>query len=252
MDDNATYHFLKLFLENLWPIVGLIVVFLVWVKRAALSQELPKYVSKLKIGQMEMEFREVMERLEETKAQVAVLENDLEQERTRFLELAAGFNPHAPVAELEGVRQAIKAEAGGLDDLEPVHDGLKPGATANQVYAAAVVVRTLRDPQFFDPLVACLDRLAGDKDLQGIRLYTVWTLTSALHKILIAEFSHKSTPSLTVTQLRAAQTMLDKLMVNPRVVQDRPDDPDKGVRGPAKWSANWIEKGLVKLALRQG
>lgn len=250
MENNATYHFLKLFLENLWPIVGLIVVLLVWVNRTALSQELPKYVSKLKIGELEMEFREVKEQLEETKTQVAVLENDLEQERTRFLELAAGFNPHAPVAELEGVRQAIRAEAGSLNDLAPVFDGLKPGATANQIYAAAVAIRQLRNPQFFDPLVACLDRLANDKDLQGIRLHTVWTLTSALHKILIAEFSHKSSPSLTAGQLRAAMAMLDKLVVNPRVLQDRPDDPEKGVRGPAKWSANWIEKGLVKLAVQ--
>lgn len=247
MDSNATYQFLKLILENLWPILGLIVVVLVWIKRTALSEELPKYVSKLKIGQLEMEFREVKEKLAETTAQVAVLENDLEQERTRFLDLAADFDPHAPVAELAGVRQVIKAEAGALDDLAPVYDGLKSGASANQVYAAAEVIRTRRDPQFFDPLVACLDRLAGDKDLQGIRLHTVWTLTSALHKILIAEFSHKSAPSLTAPQLRAAQAMLDKLVINPRVLQDRPDDPDKGVRGPAKWAANWIEKGLAKL-----
>ncbi len=247
MDSNATYHFLKLFLENLWPIVGLTVVLLVWIKRAALSHELPKYVSKLKIGQLEMEFREVIEKLEETKTQVAVLENDLEQERARFLDLAADFDPHAPVADLAAVRQAIKSQANALDDLAPVYDSLKPGASANQLYTAAEIIRARRDPQFFDPLVDCLDRLAGDEDLQGVRLHTVWTLTSALHKILIAEFSHKSTSSLTAKQLRAAQAMLDKLIVNPRVILDRPDDPEKGVRGPVKWSVNWIEKGLAKL-----
>lgn len=125
---------------------------------------------------------------------------------------------------------------------------MQPGASASQLYTSAEITRTLRDPQFSDPLVACLNRLADDDDLQGVRLHTVWALTSALHKILVAEFLHKSTSSLTAKQLRTAQAMLGKLVINPRILNDRPDDPQKGVRGPAKWPANWIEKQLAKLA----
>lgn len=55
-----------------------------------------------------MDFREMMEKLEETKTQVAVLENDLEQERARFLDLAADFDPYASVADLANVDRRSK------------------------------------------------------------------------------------------------------------------------------------------------
>ena len=39
---------------------------------------------------------------------------------------------------------------------------------------------------------------------------------------------------------------LKKLEQNLRVLTDRPDDPMKGIRGPAKHSLRWVEKWLAK------
>ncbi len=252
MDNNLYFQSAKLVFENIWGVLALLVFLTVLLRWRAIKEELPKYVSRLKIGDVEVELREVKKDLAETKEQVAVLENDLEQERSRFHDIAEDFDIHAPVAELEKVRSALKAEAPNMDDLTPVFDGLKEGASAAQLYAAAEVVRARRDPRFFDDLVACLARLAADANLQGIRLHTVWTLTSALHRTLIAEIEHHAVPNLKPDQLRAAQRMLDTLVRNPRVLQDRPDAPMKGVRGPAKWAGDWIAKGLKKLQSSEG
>ncbi|MEX0369374.1 MAG: hypothetical protein AB3N09_01995, partial [Tateyamaria sp.] len=101
---------------------------------------------------------------------------------------------------------------------------------------------------YFSKIVETLDRLARDPDLTGVRLYTVWTLTSALHKTLIADIKHSGAPVLTVEQLKSAQAMLQRLIKNPRVLMDRPEAPLEGVRGPAKWANDWIERRLKTLA----
>ena len=66
---------------------------------------------------------------------------------------------------------------------------------AEQIYASAEVARAKRDPQLFDDLVACLDRLGADANFQGILLHNVWTLASALHKPLIADLRFTDAPS---------------------------------------------------------
>jgi hypothetical protein len=248
MDNDPVYQYLALFLENLsvWPVL---IVGAVWwlVKHPALFEKLPDYFSRLKIGSVEVELREVKAKLEETQQQVSELENEIELEKTRYDELLAGFDPHAPLSDLAKTREALKAMAPSMDDLSPVRQGLSPEATPEEVYAAAEILRTRRDSSLFDDLVSCLDRLAGDPDLHGIRLHTVWTLTSALHRTLIADIKH-NTSRLSAEQLMRAQAMLVRLTSNPRVLADRPEEPLKGVHGLAKWANDWIKKGLQKLA----
>ena len=198
----------------------------------------------LKLGPLEAKFREVQKELADTKEQVAVLEADLSHEQERFQALAGSFDPHAPVAELESTRSALKAMAASMDDLEPVRLNLTQYKDAGELYAAAEVARTRRDPRLFDDLVDCLDRLARDDDLHGIRLHTVWTLTSALHRTILADVKHGA-GVLTADQLRRAKAMLARLVANPRVQADEPNNPTRGVRGPAKWAGDWIEKGLA-------
>ena len=140
----------------------------------------------MKLGPLEAEFRQLREELEETKQQVDVLEADISHDDERYRSLVEGFDPHAPVADLASTRESLKAMAGSLDDLGPVRRGLAPDASASELYAAAEIARARRDPELYDDLVTCLNRLAGDADLGGIRLHTVWTLTSALHRTLVA------------------------------------------------------------------
>ena len=249
MENDAFYQYAKLVLENLsiWPV--LILAGLWWlIRHPEWLKKVPEYISKFKIGGLEVELRQLKEKLEETNRQVETLENELEREQSRFQELLSDFDPHAPVSELARTREALKAMAPGLADLSIVRSGLGEDASAEEIYAAAEIARSKRDVALFDDLVACLDRLARQDDLGGVRLHTVWTLTSALHKTLLSDVKHGEQPRLSARQLQAAKAMLERLVRNPRVLQDRPDAPLNGVRGPAKWAGDWIEKGLEKLS----
>lgn len=248
MENDAFYQYLRLFLENVsvWPV--LIVGAFWWLARhPSVFEKLPGYVSRLKIGSVEVDLREVKAKLAETQQQVSELENEIELEKSRYDDLLSGFDPHAPLSDLAKTRDALKAMAPVMDDMSPVRQGLSPDAKPEEIYAAAEILRARRDISLFDDLVSCLDRLASDADLWGIRLYTVWTLTSALHRTLIADIKHGA-PRLSREQLMRARAMLVKLTQNPRVLADRPDEPLKGVRGPAKWAGDWIQKGLAALS----
>ena len=220
---------------------------LLWRNRAH-AAELPKYISSFKVGGFELELREMKEALMETKETVAVLENELAEERVRFNTILTSFDPHAPVAELEETRIALKSLAPGLTDLKPVLAGLESGATPEALYAAAEVLRNRSDISHFDRLVACIERIAGSPSLEGYRLHTVWTLTSAVHKLLIREVRQTARPHLTVDQLQRADEALAVLQRHPQVLRDRPDNPSQGIRGPAKWARDWIARAREKLA----
>ena len=157
------------------------------------------------------------------------------------------FDPHAPVSELSKAREALKAMAPAIVELGVVRESLGPDAEPGELYAAAEIARERRDVALFDDIVGCLKRIAESTTLDGIRLHTVWTLTSALHRTLVADIKHSPKPSLTKEQLLHAQSVLKRLVQHSRVLADRPDDPLKGVRGPAKWANDWITQGLAKL-----
>ena len=245
--NDPLYLYLKLIIENisLWPV--LIVVGIVWlVRHPEYFHNFARSVSRLKLGPLEAEFRQIQKEIAETKEQVAMLEADLSHEQQRFQALVESFDPDATVPELATTRSAIKAMAARMDDVEPVRSGLAQFQDPGALYAAAEIARARRDPELFDDLVHCLDRLVKDDDLQGIRLHTVWTLTSALHKTVLADVKHGA-HALTADQLRQAKAMLDRLVAHPKVINDRPNEPLQGISGPAKWAADWIDQGLTAL-----
>lgn len=250
MADDPTFQYLKLIIENfsIWPLV--IVIGLWWlVRHPELFGNLAEHISKMKVGGFEVELRRLNAKIEETTQQVNELQVEVEGEVDRFRQLVSSFDPHAPVEDLAATREALKVMAGSINDLADIRKGLLPGATPEALYASAEVARARRDVSLFDDLVACLDRLARDDDLLSIRLYTVWTLTSALHRTLIAGIKHAEKPAFSPAQLTAAKKMLAALVQNPRVLADRPDAPMRGIRGPAKWADDWIDTGLAKHAL---
>ena len=247
MENNALFQYIKLIVENSWTALGALALIWLWLQ-PNLMEKLSRTFSKLKFGDFEIELRELKTEMAAAKQEIEVLENDLAQHSLRFYEIAASFDPNAPVQELEGARNALKALAAGMQDVGPVLEGIRADADPATLYAAAEVLRARPDLRHFDALVCCLHALARDPNLKGIRLHTVWSLTSALHKLAMAAVKPLRTPSLTREQLIAARQMLDDLMVNARVLVDRPDNPDKGVRGPARWARIWIERGLDALA----
>ena len=252
MENDPVFAYVQLLAENvsLWQLLA-VAVFIWLVMNRAVVRDLPRYVSRFKIGDVEIELRELKEKVQIAQDNVEALENEILLERQRYDEILASFDPHAPVSDLSQVRQSLKAMSGSLEDMAPVLQGLAPGAEPEQVYAAAEILRTRRDPTYFSKLVDTLDRLARDPDLSGIRLHTVWTLTSALHKTLIADIKHSGAPQLNAEQLNAAKSMLQRLVKNPRVLMDRPDAPLEGVRGPAKWANDWIDRRLGAMAAAQ-
>lgn len=223
---------IKILVENIWQFAGLIII--IWI---IFNPEILNKISKIKFGDLELELREL-------KNDVASLENELERERSVFMDLLEGFDPKAPVKDLAKTREVLKAHARTMDNPEELKGFLTKDASAEQLFAAAVAMRERRPVGLFSELLDCLDRLAESKNLDGIRLNTVWTLTSALHRMLISSVRDGVKPTVPEAELKRAQEVLDKLYINPRVQHDRSDNPDKGVRGPIRFAKAWIDKGL--------
>ncbi|MEX0370016.1 MAG: hypothetical protein AB3N09_05240, partial [Tateyamaria sp.] len=191
LENDPTFAYVQLLFENIsiWQLLA-VAIFIWLVLNRTVIRDLPRYVSRFKIGDVEIELRELKEQVQIAQENVEALENEILLERQRYDEILASFDPHAPVSDLSEARQSLKALSTSIEDMGPVLQGLAPGAEAEQIYAAAEVLRTRRDPTYFSKIVETLDRLARDPDLTGVRLYTVWTLTSALHKTLIADIKH--------------------------------------------------------------
>ncbi|GAA0359770.1 hypothetical protein GCM10009092_24970 [Bowmanella denitrificans] len=237
----TSFDYLKLFVENvsLWEIAALLIVLSVLFR-----PDLLKRVNRLKFGDFEVELEQLRQEVSEQKQEIRGLETALEQERQVFAEILQGFDPNAPVSALAETRERLKAYAKGLENLEQITDGLLLSSGPEQLYAAAVMFKERRPTQFVPQLLDCLASLAADKNLCGVRLNTVWTLTSALHFTLIASVRDGIRPAVNTADLKRVLLVLEQLEQHPRIQDDRPDNPDRGIRGPIKHARNWAQKGL--------
>lgn len=233
---------LKLLIENidLWEVVLLLVV--IWLAR---HPEHFRLIQSIKVGDLEIKLQQLEAEVSSSKEEIRELEQELENNRRLFGDLLEGFDAHSPLPELARTRELLRANARTISDIQGLASFLKPGASAEGLYAAAVTLRERRPTELFGTVIECLDRLAQHDDLEGIRLNTVWTLASAVHLMLIAAIRDGAKPQIQPASLLAAQHTLKRLEQNPRVQSDRPDMPEKGIRGPIKHAYSWIEKGLV-------
>lgn len=239
--DKTFYDWTELILKNIsaWPILACAV--LLWISQ---QKELIQRFSKISFHGFELELAELKEAVKQSKLEIGALENDIETERRNFDEILRGFNPHSPVSDLQQTSKRLKANARTIENLDILSEMLNETAGSEQLYAAAATLRERRPTQHFNDLISCLDRLAASDDLGGIRLNTVWALTSAVHRILMASIRDNIKPRISHEDLKKANEVLDRLERNPRVQNDRPDNPKKGVRGPIYLARNWIERGL--------
>lgn len=239
------FELLRLVLENvhLWEITLLIVVILV-----GRHPEHLRLVQSIKVGDMEIKLKQLEQQLSTGQAvmqeQIQELEQELEGDKRLFGDLIQGFDVNSPLQELAKTKDLLKANARTLSDFEGLGNYLEQDASAEELFAAAVTLRERRPTQLFDKLIQCLNRLASNENLLGIRLNTVWTLTSAVHLMLISAIRDGAQPSISPSSLQEAKRVLSKLEQHPRVQADRPDRPEKGIRGPIKHAFAWIEKGL--------
>ncbi|HBD92081.1 MAG TPA: hypothetical protein DEF16_13150 [Gemmobacter sp.] len=248
MDDNAVFQWTKLFLDAFPPLpILLLLGCIMLLLNDKFMKLLQKSVSKIVVGNFQIELREIEEQLAATRSELRAVESDLENRNQQLAEILQSFDPHGPVQELGPVRNQLRAFASTTSDVSDAIKGLEPGASHSEIYVAAEVLRARRDPQYFDALVACIKRLAAAPQMEGVRRHTVWALASALHRTLIADFQSGALAQLDRKQLENARDALDMLVIHPRVLTDRPDQPEKGIRGPATWARQWIEKSLGRI-----
>jgi len=226
---------------SLWEVMAFMIAIYLMFKPSLL-----KRISRLKIGDLELELESIKKEVKEGKEKITELESELEHDR-RFLEnIMDGFDPSAPVSELASVRQRIKSQANNLSDTESLKNYLKIDASPSEMYVAAVSIREKKPVALLPDIISLLEKIANDKKLGGFRLNTVWTLVSGVHGILIASIRDGITPSLDKKLLDNIENVLKKLEKHPKVQNDRPDNPMKGIRGPIKYSLDWIAKGKEK------
>ncbi|MGL6482650.1 hypothetical protein ACSZNY_05215 [Aeromonas caviae] len=185
------FELLKIIIENvnLWEIILLLVI--IWVGR---HPEYLKLIQSIKVGDLEIKIKQLEEEVSSSKDEIRVLEQELENDRRLFGDLLEGFDAQTPLPQLAKTRERLIANARTITDLKELSKFLKPSASPEELYAAAVTLRERRPTELFDHIVECLDRLSSAKDLGGIRLNTIWTLTSALHLMLIAAIRDGAPP----------------------------------------------------------
>ena len=235
---------LKLILENvsLWEVVLLLVVIFL-ISRPDLINR----ISILKFGEFEIQLNKLKKEIHEGNEKILELESELENEKRQFEELMDNFDANAPLSQLATVRQRIIAQARNVSEDDIFKKHLKKSSTPEELYTVAVGIREKRPVSLLPDIVSFLDDLAGDPILGGFRLNTIWTLTSAVHKILISCVKEGVGQFPSMDLLDKSEKALKKLDRNPKVLLDRPDDPMRGIRGPIKYSLNWITKAKEKI-----
>lgn len=243
VENDVFFQYLKLFTEYVPLWVLLLAGVVIWlIRNPDKAKALTQNVESAKFFEFELKLREVKDELKTTQAQV----EELEAENTRLTSLYNEFDADAGADVLQAVRQQVHHRARELGDLSPVLDGLKPGAEPEEIFVAAEMLRERRDIASFDALIDCVKRIAADPKLEDLRFKTVWSLASAVHKTVLSDVTHNTPPRLTADQLKRARHVMESLMQNEYVQLDRPDAPERGIRGPAQFALNWIEKGLKK------
>jgi len=225
--------------SSLWEITLLAVLIYLFIQ-----PDFRKRITKIKLGNFELELQELKDQVQKGQEKIQELEEEVENERRFFEDFLEDFDPNTPISELAKVRQSIRSQAKNLSELESLKSRLNLQSSAEELYFTAVALREKRPVSLLPDLISFLQELSADKNLGGYRLNTIWTLTSALHLTLIACIRDKVGPMPDKEILEQAQRTLNALEQNPRVQQDRPDNPSKGIRGPLKHALTWVGKGL--------
>ncbi|TVV45910.1 hypothetical protein [Thalassolituus sp. C2-1] len=225
--------------SSLWEITLLAVLIYLFIQ-----PDFRKRITKIKLGNFELELQELKDQVQKGQEKIQELEEEVENERRFFEDFLEDFDPNTPISELAKVRQSIRSQAKNLTELESLKSRLNLQSSAEELYFTAVALREKRPVSLLPDLISFLQELSADKNLGGYRLNTIWTLTSALHLTLIACIRDKVGPMPDKEILEQAQRTLNALEQNPRVQQDRPDNPSKGIRGPLKHALTWVGKGL--------
>lgn len=228
---------------SLWEILLLVALLYLFS-----NPEFRKRIKVIKYGDFELQLESLKEEIQKDREKIAELKEEVENDRRLFEDILNSFDPNAPVSELATARQVIKSEAKNLSEIDTLRKYLSLKSTPEELYVAAVTIREKRPVPLLIDIVSFLGEIVNHKDLGGFRLNTIWTLTSALHLTLISCIRDGVGVYPSKQTLEKAREILRLLEQHPRVQKDRPDNPSKGIRGPAKHALDWIDKGLKKNA----
>ncbi|RXR34856.1 hypothetical protein EQG68_02805 [Flavobacterium piscinae] len=226
---------------SLWEIVALLVVIYLICRPNLINR-----ITKFKVGDFELEISELKKEIENGKEKINELQEEIESEKRLFEEVLNKFDANDSLDNLASIRQIVKSESRNSSDINSFKKALSKNASPEELYAVAVGIREKRPLEILPDLISLLDELTEDKNLGGYRLNTIWTLTSSVHKILIACIRDGQKPFPSIELLNNIETTLKKLEKHPKVQADRPDDPSKGIRGPIKHSLSWLQKAREK------
>lgn len=226
---------------SLWEVVLLLVILYFMFKPDMINR-----ISKFKVGEFEIELRELKEQVQQGHERITELESEIENNKKQFQSIINNFDANASLESLNEIKHKIKAQSKNLNDDLFLQEHLKTTATPEELYAAAVGIREKRPVKLLPDLISLLDELSRDENLGGYRLNTIWTLTSAVHKMLISCVRDDVNPFPSKELLVKAEIVLQQLDKNPKVILDNPNDPMRGIKGPIKHSLNWIAKAKEK------
>lgn len=239
---GTVYDYVKLAADNLiWPSFALGAC--IWLAR---HPEVIARITTLDVFGVKLTLSELKKTVDANAQRIAELEDDVESGKRIYNDLLAKVQVNTAGSEaLSDVRRMIRTEARAVSDFDQTARILKGEGSLDELYGAAMIVRERVPLALFPALLDCLERLGRDPKLGGVRLNTIWMLTSAAHKMLIASVRDGAIPPISREDLARASVVLDALGRNKLVLDDRPDKPEKGIRGPLKHARAWVVKGLA-------
>jgi len=239
MEQDKLFQWTKLVLDHAWLLfLVAAVIYLLF------NPGILRSITRLRIGDFEVQLQEIQKGLAETRETTRQLAASSAQIEARIKQL----DMNSPAAQLRKEAGPIKGIASHLSgtELEQGLAGLGPGSGPQALHAAALIARERRDPATLPQLVDCLERIAASPNLMRVRLNTIWYLASATHRTLVAIYKNGAEPVPDLALLQRAEGVLQRLVAHPRIQADRPDDPGKGVRGPAGHALTWIARGMER------
>lgn len=156
--------------SHLWE-VGLIIVVLYLI----INPSILKAISKIKVGDLEIEIQNLKGVIAEGEFKINELESEIEGERRRFEDLLEKIDPNTNLAGIAGIRQMIKSNAKNINEMELLGKYLSLDASPDELNAAAISIRERRPVLLATDLIGFLETLSRDKNLGGFRLNTIWT-----------------------------------------------------------------------------
>ena len=182
-------------------------------------------------GGIELEFKELKRKVEETKHEIDILKEERRKAEEEFLFVCDQFASGLPTKELDKLGTELEALSGSLPGIDFLEENLlieKLKENQGRTYGTACAIQVRPQSHFFKPLINLINEAAKTTDLAGARLKVIFRIVMAIENILNLD-RRKTDPILKAGESNTAKTALEKLANHRRSIDDHNKYPRRSI-----------------------